>query len=84
MTRSQKIMCGVALAAVGLVLGSTWLTFLSDGAGSITIPRNRSSRDIMQPGADAAPKPVPKTTRGAKPQNSVLDHSVKARILKKG
>ena len=29
MTRSQKIMCGVALAAVGLVLASTWLTFLS-------------------------------------------------------
>jgi hypothetical protein len=83
MTRSQKIICGVVLAAAAIVVASFWLTFFSDGAGSITIPRNRSSRDIMQPGADAAPKPVTKAKRGGKSQSSVLDRSVKDRVLKK-
>lgn len=81
LTQGQKIMCGVALAVALLVLASIRI---SNEAGSITISGNRSSRGVMQPGADAAPKPSAKTKRGGKTQKAVPDRSIKERAPLKG
>lgn len=82
LTNGQKIMCGVALAVALLVLASIRMSCSSNDAGSVTIHGNRSSRDVMQPGADAAPKPASKIKRGGKTPKSVPYRTIKDRFLK--
>jgi hypothetical protein len=67
-----------------LLTASIWISCSSPEVGSITLPAGRSSRAIMQPGADDPPKPTAQTKRGGKTQESRSGGSIRDRALKKG